>query len=150
MLSFTLMCRQPAKMLDPTKEKIKKSFAVICSELTLTDEEFEVYINLIEPMLSEQKFGKLYITAFVYLIAHHVVLRKLINSADGGNGTGASDLGIVSSVTSEKEGDLQRSYGSAASGNALDLLEKTYYGLEFKRIRAMCIIPVVTRLDLMV
>lgn len=139
-------------MLDETKEKIKKSFSVLCPELTLTDEEFDIYIDLIEPMLSEQKFGKLYITAFAYLVAHHVVLRRLITNADGGSGVGASSISIVNTITSEKEGDLQRSYGTSvtnASG-ALDLLDKTYYGLEFKRIRAMCIVPVVTRLDLMV
>lgn len=135
-------------MLDETKEKIKKSFSVLCPELTLTDEEFDVYIDLIEPMLSEQKFGKLYITAFVYLMAHYIVLRRLITNADDGSGAKASSLDVIGMVISEQEGDLQRSY--ANNSNALDLFDKTYYGLEFKRIRAMCIVPVVTRLDLMI
>ena len=106
-------------------------------------------------MLDERKFGKLYVTAFVYLMAHHIVMRTQIDLADGGTGTGSSNQSIISNIVSEKEGDLQRSYGNgvanASSGDSgADLLDKTYYGLEFKRIRAMCIIPVVTRLDLMI
>lgn len=128
-------------MLTETKDKIKQAFSVICPELILTDEELEVYINFVSPMLSESVFGNMYITAFVYLMAHHVVLRQLI-AQYGENGS--SDVGITGSVTSEKEGDLQRSFGSKAD---FDMLDKTYYGIEYKRLCAMCIVPVVTRLD---
>ena len=126
-------------MLTETKDKIKQAFSVICPELILTDEELEVYINLVSPMLSKSVFGNMYITAFVYLMAHHIVLRQLI--AQGGK-SGAVD--VASQVTSEKEGDLQRSFGSKAD---FDMLDKTYYGIEYKRLCAMCIVPVVTRLD---
>lgn len=129
-------------MLTETKDKIKQAFSVICPELLLTDEEIEVYINLVSPMLSESVFGNMYITAFVYLMAHHVVLRQLI-AQYGENGS--ADVGITGSVTSEKEGDLQRSYGDRAA--SFDMLDKTYYGIEYKRLCAMCIVPVVTRLD---
>lgn len=129
-------------MLTETKDKIKQAFSVICPELILTDEELEVYINLVSPMLSESVFGNMYITAFVYLMAHHVVLRQLI-AQSGENGS--SDVGITGSVTSEKEGDLQRSYGDRSA--SFDMLDKTYYGIEFKRLRSMCVVPIVTRLD---
>lgn len=128
-------------MLTETKDKIKQAFSVICPELILTDEELEVYINLVSPMLSESVFGNMYITAFVYLMAHHIVLRRLITKY-GENGS--SDVGVTTSITSEKEGDLQRSFGSKAD---FDMLDKTYYGVEYKRLCAMCIVPVVTRLD---
>ena len=129
-------------MLTETKDKIKQAFSVICPELILTDEELEVYINLVSPMLSESAFGNMYITAFVYLMAHHIVLRQLI-AQSGENGS--SDVGITGSVTSEKEGDLQRSYGNGSA--SFDMLDKTYYGIEFKRLRSMCVVPIVTRLD---
>lgn len=126
-------------MLAETKDKIKQAFSVICPELTLTDEEFDIYVDLVSPMLSESVFGNMYVTAFVYLMAHHVVLRQLISQ---GGKSGAVD--VASQVTSEKEGDLQRSFGSKAD---FDMLDKTYYGVEYKRLCAMCIVPVVTRLD---
>lgn len=128
-------------MLTETKDKIKQAFSVICPELILTDEELEVYINLVSPMLSESAFGNMYITAFVYLMAHHIVLRRLITQC-GENGS--TDVSITGSVTSEKEGDLQRSY---ASRSVFDMLDKTYYGIEFKRLRDMCVVPIATRLD---
>ena len=71
-------------------------------------------------MLSESVFGNMYITAFVYLMAHHVVLRQLI-AQYGENGS--ADVGITGSVTSEKEGDLQRSYGDRSA--SFDMLDKT-------------------------
>ena len=58
---------------------------------------------------------------------------------------GSSDVGITGSVTSEKEGDLQRSYGDKSA--SFDMLDKTYYGIEFKRLRSMCVVPIVTRWD---
>lgn len=130
-------------MSTETKEKIKQAFSVICPELVLTDEELEIYINLVSPMLSESVFGNMYVTAFVYLMAHHIVLRQLITQY-GENGS--SNVDITCSVTSEKEGDLQRSYGGDKS-TTFDMLDKTYYGIEFKRLRSMCVVPIVTRLD---
>lgn len=131
-------------MLVETKDKIKQAFSVICPELILTDEEFDVYVDLVSPMLSESVFGKMYVTAFVYLMAHHVVLRQLITQ---GGESGAAALDITNSVTSEKEGDLERSYGSKYGTADFNMLDKTYYGIEYKRLCAMCIVPVVTRLD---
>ncbi len=133
-------------MLNETRIKIKESFNVLCPEISISEKELDVYIDLVEPMLSEKVFGSMYVTAFVFLMAHHIVMRKLIVS---GGDTGAANMAITSEVTSEKEGDLQRSYGSRLSGGstATDTLDKTFYGLEFKRIRAMCIVPIITRVD---
>lgn len=130
-------------MLNETREKIKETFSVLCPEIILSEKEFNVYVDLVAPMLSESVFRDLYITAFVYLMAHHITMRRLI--AMGGD-TGAANLAVTGLVTSEKEGDLQRTYASASS-NPMDTLERTYYGLEYKRICAMCIVPVVTRLE---
>lgn len=133
-------------MLNETRTKIKESFDVLCPEISISEKELDVYIDLVEPMLSESVFGSMYVTAFVFLMAHHIVMRKLV--ASGGD-TGASSLSITNEVTSEKEGDLERSYGSKSSNGstATDMLDRTYYGLEFKRIRAMCVVPIVTRVD---
>lgn len=51
------------------------------------------------------------------------------------------------SLVSEKEGDLARSYSSSGvgTGSYIDNLDKTAYGMEFKRIRDMCIVSIVTR-----
>lgn len=96
-------------------------------------------------MISESKFGDLYSQALVYLTAHRMAYQNLI--AEGGSSSGAV---IAGNIVSEKEGDLQRSYGSAGSGasgsgSGADAYDKTAYGILFKQIRDMRILAAATR-----
>lgn len=132
-------------MLDNTD--FLKTFRLLAPDLAdATDDMVLAYRKLAEPMISESKFGDLYPQALVYLIAHRMAYQNLI--AEGGSSSGAV---IAGNVISEKEGDLQRSYGSAGGGtsgngsNYTDAYDKTAYGILFKQMRDMRILAAATR-----
>lgn len=126
--------------------KFLETFRLLAPDLAdATDDLVLAYRKLAEPMISESKFGDLYPQALVYLTAHRMAYQNLI--AEGGSSSGAV---IAGNVISEKEGDLQRSYGSAGSGasgsgSGADAYDKTAYGILFKQIRDMRILAAATR-----
>ena len=126
--------------------KFLETFRLLAPDLAdAKDDLVLAYRKLAEPMISESKFGDLYPQALVYLTAHRMAYQNLI--AEGGSSSGAV---IAGSVISEKEGDLQRSYGSAGSGasgsgSGADAYDKTAYGILFKQIRDMRILAAATR-----
>lgn len=123
-----------------------KTFRLLAPDLAdATEDMVLAYRKLAEPMISESKFGDLYPQALVYLTAHRMAYQNLI--AGGGSSSGAV---IAGNIVSEKEGDLQRSYGSAGSGasgsgSGADAYDKTAYGILFKQIRDMRILAAATR-----
>lgn len=110
----------------------------------VSDEELESDIECYSDYVSERVFGKLYPKALSYFIAHMRTLNSEIETAGS-----AVDSSLVSgAITSEKEGDLERSY-AAPTGNSSSyeaLLSKTMYGLLFLQLRAMCVLPVTVRI----
>lgn len=82
-------------------------------------------------------FGSKRNLATAYLAAH--MLEISMQSGSGGSGTGGL-------VTSEKEGQLARSYGAVggAAGSGSEY-ERTVWGMEFLRIRKQCIFRPTTR-----
>lgn len=126
--------------------KFLETFRLLAPDLADANDDLVLaYRKLAEPMISESKFGDLYPQALVYLTAHRMAYQNLI--AEGGSSSGAV---IAGNIVSEKEGDLQRSYGSAGSGasgsgNGADAYDKTAYGILFKQIRDMRILAVATR-----
>ena len=117
--------------------KFLETFRLLAPDLAdAKDDLVLAYRKLAEPMISESKFGDLYPQALVYLTAHRMAYQNLI--AEDGSSSGAV---IAGNVISEKEGDLQRSYGSAGGGtsgngsNYTDSYDKTAYGILFKQMR---------------
>ena len=107
----------------------------------VTDATLRSLIAVYAPYVWKKRFGGFYHAALAFFIAHQAKLRELI--AEYGS-DGAAVVG--GGVTSEHEGDLSRSYGSiAASSDDDELLSKTVYGLEYKRLKKMLIVPVMTR-----
>lgn len=133
-------------MANEEEAEFLKIFYALCPDLAdVSEETVLVYRDMAAPMISESKFGDLYPQALVYLTAHRMAYQNLI--AEGGSSSGAV---IAGSVISEKEGDLQRSYGSAGSGasgsgSGADAYDKTAYGILFKQIRDMRILAAATR-----
>jgi hypothetical protein len=84
-------------------------------------------------------FGDKRNLATAYLAAH--MLEISTQSGDGGSGTGGL-------VTSEKEGQLSRSYGALGgqAGGGSEY-ERTVWGMEFLRIRKQCVFRPRTRLQ---
>ena len=113
----------------------------------ISDDEVQGMLDLVGDILSKKRFGKMYDRAVALLAAHQFTLQTLIANDEN---AGASTLLTSGALVSEREGDLQRSYGgmsSSSSGDDMDsLLKKTVYGLQFLTLRSMCIVPVMTRM----
>lgn len=92
--------------------------------------------------VSETAFGDRYNLAMALYIAHTLTLQNLVSKQ------GAMAAGITQgSIASEKEGDLEVSYGAVSGANSGDeLLNKTYYGKLFLDLRRKCVLTVLTRL----
>ena len=110
----------------------------------VSDEELESDIECYSDYVSERGFGKLYPKALSYFIAHMRTLNGEIAAA----GTAADSSLVSGALTSEKEGDLQRSYAapSGSSSSCESLLAKTMYGQLFLQLQSMCVLPVTVRI----
>ncbi len=105
-----------------------------------SDATVQVYMELAEPFVSENKLGPFYVRALAEYAAHLMTLRDMI-AADGASGASLVSVG----VTSEREGDLQRTYGTSTETDGSDLT-KTIYGKRYKKLLRMCIVPIKTRM----
>ena len=114
----------------------------------VTDEELISDIGVYRDYVSEKRFGKLFPKALSYFIAHMRTLNDMVAGAvAAGSNAGDSSL-TAGAVTSEREGDLQRSYATVSADmtdESKALLMKTLYGQLFLQLRRMCIIPATVR-----
>lgn len=129
-------------------------FRVLIPDISAEDNAILDMCRLSKPMVSRKRFGALYEQALCYLVAHRLVIKDVITaeSADGISGAAGaiSSKLIAGNILSEKEGDLSRTYGSSSSSSSAgsdgtDPLDKTFYGMEFKRLRKMCVVTGMTR-----
>lgn len=116
----------------------------------VSDAELASDIDVYRVFVSEKRFGELYPKALSYFIAHMRTLNDMIASAvaDGSN-AGDSSL-MMGAVTSEREGDLSRSYADGSGTSAGDsdyesLLKKTMYGRLFLQLRSMVVLSATVR-----
>lgn len=139
--------------MNEDEKRFLEIFKQVAPTLKATDEVIIAMRNLSLPLVSKARFRELYEQALAYLVAHRLTIQNIIaaeadGDGDGSGGATSSSL-IAGSVLSEKEGDLARTYGVASSSkngvSVLDPLEKTIYGLEFKRLRGLCVVTGVTR-----
>ena len=128
-----------------TEELIAVFRLTIPAMAEVSDEElasdFEVYGDYV----SEKRFGKLYGKAMSYFVAHMRTLNDMITYAGGNAGDSTLTAGPL---TSEKEGQLSRNYGSGSasgSSNTDDLLKRTLYGQQFLMLRDMAVSSVTIR-----
>lgn len=112
----------------------------------IPDDRVQLELDFQGDAVSRDKYGKYWERAVIYLAAHSLTLSQLIQSGSAGSAaiTGGQ-------IVMEKEGDLQRQYGSgtaggSASGDGDSLLRKTAYGLLFLSLRDMLIVPAMTRM----
>jgi hypothetical protein len=116
----------------------------------VTDAELTSDIGIYRDYISERRFGKLFPKALSYFVAHMRTLNDMIAAAVADGGTAGDPSFTAGSLTREKEGDLERSYGAPSAFGSGDteseaLLKRTIYGQLFLQLRAMCIIPVMVR-----
>lgn len=124
-----------------------EAFRLVAPEFTAKDDATVTSIfELVASEVSEIAFGKHYPKALAYMAAHWLAWQAIL--ANGGSSAGAATAGRI---TSEREGDLSRSYADnsrapTAAGGFADNLERTAYGLEYKRLVKLAIVPILTRM----
>ncbi len=108
---------------------------------SLEDETIQNYIDLAKAFICPEKWCGKGKQAWALMTAH---IMKDMGLSNGGNGSSSA----TGPITSEKVGDLQRSYGSATvvNGSASDqLLATTKYGKLLVMLRkTITITPMVT------
>lgn len=87
-----------------------------------TDARINIFIDIAREYLCEEKWGTKAKTAIILYTAHLLTLAN--------RGT----TGAAGAVTSEKVGELQRSYGSGVDGQT-DELAQTPYGMMLMQLR---------------
>lgn len=98
------------------------------------------WVEIVKPMVSQKRFGKLYEQALAYLVCH-----KLKMAGNGANPLGElGTIGIGFSIGSVSEGGTSVSFGAGQSSNlATDAeLALTAYGLQFLSLRRLVIVPI--------
>lgn len=118
---------------------------VIGTEFSAVDDEtMRKYIEIVEPMVSEAKFGKLYNQAIAYLVCHKMKMAGYGESALGGFGISGNALTIGYSVGSVSDGGSSISFSNGSAGNTSTDAEyaMTVYGTQYLQLRKMCIIPI--------
>lgn len=107
----------------------------------IPDEEVEVYISLVEPLVSKKRFGKLYSQAIAFVTAHKMKLNGL------GKKIGTGTIGDTIGLTSVSEGETSVSFSNNQIGNTASDAEYglTVYGMQFLQLRRGCIVPIISR-----
>jgi hypothetical protein len=124
-----------------------EAFRVVAPEFASTpDATVTGAIGIVASELSESKFGSDYAKAHAYLAAHFLAWQAIM--AAGGSTSGAATAGRI---TGEREGDLSRQYADnsrspTAGGSFADNLDRTAYGLEYKRLARRHVVGIVTRM----
>lgn len=86
--------------------------------------------------LAQRPFGVRWVYARALLILHWLTL-----DAQGGGSASTSGSGVVGGISSEKEGDLARSYNNVISVNDPDgYLKSTSFGAELLQVWRSCLI----------
>ncbi len=122
-----------------TDQELVALFRLIAPEFSAkTDAEILSLLDSVKNAISEKRFGRRYEHALVYLAAHTLKLSDM-SVAKG------SDSAEFGGIKSEREGDLERTYGGDNTGTD-GMLSLTYYGKMFLAIRKTCIVGAITRL----
>lgn len=107
---------------------------------SIADDQLNLWIEMLRPMVSRKQFGDLYEQALAYLVCH-----KLKMAGNGANPLGdLGAIGIGFAVGSVSEGGSSISFGANQSSNlATDAeLGLTGYGVQFLQLRRMVIVPI--------
>jgi len=115
-------------------------FRMVAQEFEeIKDDEVRKWIELVKPIVSEKRFGKMYNQALALLAAH-----RLKMAGKGDNTTGKID--DMMRVNSYSEGDISVGYSVSQNVNASVDAEYalTAYGLQYLSIRRLVIVPIIS------
>lgn len=115
-------------------------FRMVAQEFVeIADDEVHKWIELVKPIVSEKRFGKMYNQALALLAAH-----RLKMAGKGDNTTGKID--DMMRVNSYSEGDISVGYSVSQNVNANVDAEYalTAYGLQYLSLRRLVIVPIIS------
>lgn len=115
-------------------------FRMVAQEFEeIEDDEVHKWIELVKPIVSEKRFGKMYNQALALLAAH-----RLKMAGKGDNTTGKID--DMMRVNSYSEGDISVGYSVSQNVNANVDAEYalTAYGLQYLSLRRLVIVPIIS------
>ena len=118
-----------------------ETIRLIGTEFSSVDNEtLGKWIDIVRPMVSSKKFGKLYEQALAYLVCHKMKMAGLGENPLGDIGT----IGIGFAVGSVSEGGSSVSFGANQSSNIVTDAELglTAYGVQYLSLRKMVIVPI--------
>ena len=122
-------------------EEVIKYVRVLAKEFEdVPDEEIEILYEMVEPLIDEVKFGKLYNQALALLICHRLKMAGRGESVMGGMGSIANGL----TVGSISDGGTSISFSGSAQGDGSAEAEYalTVYGMQFVTLRRLVIVPI--------
>ena len=120
------------------EQEIEKLISLAPEFESLDEDTIEMVMDTASMFVSKKQFGKAYTLALIYYTAHLLTIQNITKEE------GTTSGGVTREITSEHEGALSRSYGSALSSDSF--LGKTIYGIMFERLKKGLIIPVMTRM----
>ncbi len=100
----------------------------------------QVFLSMVEPLVSKKKFGRLYQQALAYLAAHKMKLAGL------GKQSRLGTVGDTIGISSVSEGKVSVSFSNSQTGNtALDSeYGLTVYGMQFLQLRRSCTVSILS------
>ncbi len=103
----------------------------------VSDETIGKWIEIVSPMVSRKKFGKLYNQAVAYLVCHQLKTIGL------GSGSAFGTIDDAMRVASYSEGETSVSFSSPQSSAQQDgEFALTIYGLKFIELRRLVILSI--------
>jgi len=130
-----------------TDKKPLAVFRIVAREFAeLDDATVEGWIEFTEPMVSRKQFRKLWTQALALLTAHRMKLAGYGSEPDGEDALSEISnlsIGSLMRITNVSEGDT--SVGFNTSPQFTDSESEyglTMYGIQYLRLRRMCIVPI--------
>ena len=117
---------------------VAETILLIAPELNTHKDDITAWISMAEPYVSKKQYGKLYDQALANLTAHMMTMAGL-----GDDTYGAA--GETMRLASVSEGNTSVSFNTSLIDptKADAELNATKYGMQYRRIRSMCIFPAV-------
>lgn len=117
---------------------VNETLRIIAPEFnTVSEDEIDMWVSLAKPFVSQKQFGKLYAQALAYMAAH---MMKMSGMGENTYGSIADALRLGS--VSEGNTSVSFNTGAYTSEDVDAELGLTPYGMGFKRIRKICIVPI--------
>lgn len=113
--------------------------------ISVADETLAQWVELVSPLVSKKRFGKLYEQAIALLVCHKLKMAGVTGNSSGSSGTvSIPPITQTAGISSLSEGETSVSFGSSSSSNTASDAEYglTSYGMQYLTLRRGVIVPI--------